>query len=226
MKKQMKQMKKTIIILAIMLASFTISFAQQEKDDLVDKVATKHYWVPSAMVDNFVTVNFSPEIWSKMLDEVDRPVGVTSFANLGMGISKFLDNTSDTKINKLCGFGIDDNVRKSNMPICQDQIKEAKGRISVTVNAKNIKVTEDSYMLLMKSLSVLNSFLGKTDGSSGWKPKSKNLSIIINTGTAEKDLGAKWNADFSVFTITTSPYIEVPGWSDKIENVFKKGINQ
>lgn len=222
-------MKKIILSVAFLVIAFTTVFAQDQKEDLVDKVANKHYWVPSAMVDSFVTVNVSPEIWNKMFAEVSRPVGVTSFANLGMGISDFLDNTASTSINKLCGFSIEDNKRRSNLPLCKDQIAESKGKIRVTVNGTNIRLTEDSYMLLMKAIGTVRGFLAQTKGvpgvREGWKPKAKSISIIINTGKTEKDLGAKWNADFTEAVITTSPYIEVPGWSDKILAVLKKGVN-
>lgn len=216
---------KKIVIGVIAFALYSgMATAQNEKSDLVDAISKKHHWIPSVMVENFVTVNVSPDIWKKMLAEPNRPVGITSFANLGMSISEFLDNTTGTTLNKLCGFGVNDVSRKSNMPICEDQIKEAKGKISITVNAQNLRVTEDSYMLSMKCLTTVREFLDKTKGTNGWKPKAKNISIIVNSGTSEKDLGAKWNADFSAVTITTSPYVEVPGWSDKIMNVLQKGV--
>ena len=218
-------MKKILIVVTTMFLSSNMMFAQNDKSELVNAVENKHYWLSSEMVDKFINVNVSPEIWTKIISEPNRPVGITSFGNLGLGISKFLDNTSDKTLNKMCGFSVASDKAKSNRPICEDQIKEAFGKINVTVNAKSVRLTEDSYMLLMKAVGQIYYYLGKTEGNTGWKPKGKTLSFVVNTGTSEKDLGAKWNPDFSVFTITTSPYIEVPGWSDKLENVFKKGVN-
>ncbi len=218
-------MKKILIVMVSILLVNHVMFAQNDKSELVDAVEKKHYWLSSEMVNKFVTVNVSPEIWTKMIAEPSRPVGITSFGNLGYGIYQFLDNTSGTTLTKMCGFGVQDDKVKSNKPVCEDQIKESSGKINVTVNAKNVRLTEDSYMLLMKAVNQIYYYFGKTEGSTGWKPKGKTLSFVINSGTSEKDLGAKWNPDFSVFTITTSPYIEVAGWSDKLENVFKKGVN-
>lgn len=221
-------MKRLSLLLCFSLTAAIGCFGQTEKADLVDAIAQKHYQLPSLMVENFVTLNLSPEIWKKMADSPTRPIGVTTFGNLGMSISKYLDYTQKTTLNKLCGFGVEDNSRKSNFPICEDQIKESKGKISITVNATNVRLTEDSYMLLMMAVGRVDEFLSKTEGTEGvregWKSKAKTLLFVINTGKSEADLGAKWNADFSECTITTSPYIQVPAWGDKIMNVLKKGV--
>lgn len=217
------------ITLLITLCLITIgSFGQTEKADLVDAVAKKHHLLPSLMVDNFVTVNASPDIWKKMLTNPSSPMGITTFNNLGNGLIKFLDYTQGTTLNKLCGFSVNDNSRKSNLPLCEDQLKESKGKISVTVNATNVRLTDDSYKLLMLAVGTVGMFLEKTEGApgvrEGWKPKAKTISFVINTGKSEADLGARWNPDFSVCTITTSPYTEVPGWRDKLLQMMSKGV--
>ena len=128
----------------------------------------------------------------------------------------------------MCGFGVNGSSLNSNKPICQDQIKENKGKINVTINSGDIRLTEDSYKLLFMMGSTATEFLNgakyNQSTGKGWKPKGKTMSIIINSGESEKDLGAKWNADFTMCTITTSPYIQVPGWSDRIIDVLKKGV--
>lgn len=221
-------MKKYILSLAILFASLSQSFAQTDKEAVVDAVATNHYWLSSVMVQNFVNINLSKSFYDKMMAEQTRPMGINTLSRMGMAVATYLDYIHGTTLEKMCGFSVNGTDLSSNQPICEDQIKESKGKISITINSGDIKLTETSYKLLFVMGTTVNEFLGgakyNQGSGKGWKPKGKTMSIIINSGKAEADLGAKWNADFSVCTVTTSPYIEVPGWSDKIINVMKKGV--
>jgi len=222
-------MKRIKLFAVLFTLGFTQLFAQNNKEELVDAVAKKHSWLPSAMVGSFVTTNLSKDFWDKMMAEQDRPMGIKTFNNMGMAISVYLDYIHGTTLNKMCGFSVNGSDLTSNKPLCEDQIKENKGKISVTLNSGNIRLTETSYKLLFVMGTTVNEFLNgaKYNQSSGkgWKPKGKTMAIIINSGAKEADLGAKWNTDFTVCTITTSPYIEVPGWSDKIMAVLQKGVS-
>jgi hypothetical protein len=221
-------MKIFILSLVVTVVSFSSVFAQSNKADITETIATKHSWLPSVMVDNFVTVNLSKEFYDKMMAETERPMGIKTLNNMGIALYTYLDAINGTSLNKMCGFSVNGTSLSSNKPICEDQIKENKGKISVTINSGNIRLTEDSYKLLFVMGSTVNEFLNgakyNQSTGKGWKPKGKTMAIIINSGKTEKDLGAKWNIDFTVCTITTSPYVEVPGWSDKIKQVLNQGV--
>lgn len=203
--------------------------SQNDQVELSDMIKEKHSWLPGEIVNNFVKVNLSKEFWDKMMAEPDRPMGVKTFNNMGTAIAVYLDNIHNTTLYKLCGFNVNGSELKSNQPLCADQITENKGNISVIINSGNIRLTEDSYKLLFMMGTTVNEFLNgakyNQSTGKGWKPKGKSISIIINSGKSEADLGAKWNSDFTVCTITTSPYIQVPGWSDKILKILMKGVN-
>ncbi|CCH00518.1 hypothetical protein FAES_2509 [Fibrella aestuarina BUZ 2] len=204
--------------------------AQNDKNELAETIAAKHSWLPSVLVQTFVTTNLSNEFWDKLMKETDRPMGVKTLNRTGMAIAEYLDNTAGTTLNKMCGLGVNGTTLNSNKPLCDDQIRENRGKLSITLNSGKTRLTEDSYKLLFVMLTTVNEFLNGSkymqSTGKGWKPKAKTLAITINSGTKEADLGARWNSDFSAVTITTSPYVEVPGWSDKITRTLLQGATQ
>lgn len=223
-------MKQYALTLLLTLSLFCQAFAQNDKNALAETIAANHSWLPSVLVQTFVTTNLSNDFWDKMMKETDRPMGIKTLNRTGMAISEYLDNTAGTTLNKMCGFSVDGTKLNSNKPVCEDQIKENKNKISITLNSGKIRLTEDSYKLFFVMLTTVNEFLNGSkymqSTGKGWKPKAKTLAITINSGTKEADLGARWNSDFSAVTITTSPYVEVPGWSDKITRVLLQGVTQ
>lgn len=208
----------------IVFCSITATFAQDNRSQMIDIIANRRYWLLSAVANDFVTVNFNEETWKKMIAEESSSVGINTIGNLALYITKYLDKTQGTLLDKMCGLGVDGTKVKSAKPVCSDQIKENKAKFHVTINAQNLKLTEETYMLFFNMVSTVALWL-ESSSTDGWKPKGKILNVIINSGNNEKDLGAKWNADFTTVTVTTSPFVEVAGWDSKITKELMKGVN-
>lgn len=218
-------MKKLSLLLISML-SISVSFAQNHKEKLVDIIEEKHDWLYAYAVDKTVSANLSESMWAMVLGESRTPKGYSTFKRMGKAFVDFSDKIAGTVLEKKCGFAVNDVSQNENQPGCKEVIDGWKNKYSLTLNAPNVKATNDAFTLVMGYLSSVAIYL--EDGSAslwqhGYAPKADKLSIVINADNKYKTVDVKWNADGSSVVITGPADIQTVNWDSKIEKGLQKG---
>jgi hypothetical protein len=216
---------KKISILSISLLFVVSSFAQDNKLELVQRINESYHWLQSKAVEHMVTLNLSPTLWEAVLSDKSFPPGVKHFAGLGKSLIEAHDYLFETALNNRCNP--DGAKEEDAKPDCEKDIVANKSKLNVTINAANIKYTERTYRLMFGYTTVIDNFLAKGSGNygfnRGWRPKSKELHIILVLSDTAKEIAVKWSADSKTATITAPAIIEVDEWDRKINIGLERG---
>lgn len=215
-------MKKISILLAILI-SFATSYAQ--KAELVQRIKEDHGHMEGATIDHMVTLNLSETMWAKVLDDNEYPVGKERFSRLSKAMIQCHDYLFDTKM-----YGKCDNMSfpsEETKTDCEKEIIADKDKINVTINGASIEGKELSYRLMNSYISCIDEFLGTSASAFGfnrnWRPKTKELHIVLDLSATAKDIVVKWSADFKTATITAPVGVEPGDWVDKIGKGLERG---
>lgn len=224
--KQKQFTMKKFILACMTFAGFIASAQAQSKEILVNKIAEADAWSSAKMIENYVTLNVSEEMYTKIMQSKTN-LDWGTFASLGNDISAYSDKLHGSFINKNC-HNTAANIKETLRAECEQEVQKMKGKLSITLNAQNLKLTEASYKLTMICMSYVGSFLdadyGSIDGvKGGWRPKGQTLSIIINPIYSTALPTVKWNTDGTVATITMPVESETPLYTDAILKGLMRG---
>jgi hypothetical protein len=217
-------MKKVSILCIVIILSLS-SVAQSQKNELAQQIKDGYTWMESVAFDHMTTINLSETMWTNLLDKDKSPQGMKHFAALGTALIQCHDYLYETKMMGKCdGYSYPSEEVKSD---CEREIIEDKNKVRVTINGSSIKFTPSSYRLLMGYVSSVSDFISNGSSLYGfcrkWRPKTKELHIIIELSDKVKDIAVKWSADGKTATVTGPAYNEVDEWSGKIGKGLEKG---
>ena len=71
-------MKKSLALLTMALAMNTPTFAQDNKEQLIDKIEASNVWMTGYMVEKLFTINLSPTMWETVLAAPSQPRDIGS----------------------------------------------------------------------------------------------------------------------------------------------------
>jgi hypothetical protein len=220
------KMKKVLSFAIVVLLSIS-SWGQAQKEELVQRIKEgySYSWMQGAAFDNMATVNLSETMWTALLDDNKIPQGMKQFAALGTALIQCHDYLYDTKMMGKCdGYSRPSEGVKSD---CEKEIIADKNKIHVTINGSSIKFTPSSYRLLMGYTTSVDNFISAGTSSWGfnrnWRPKTKELHIIIELSDKAKDIAVKWSTDGKTATVTGPAYNEVEQWDSKIGKGLERG---
>ncbi len=212
-------------MLCIVVLLTVSSWGQSQKAELGQQIKEGYSWMQGVAFEHMATLNLSETLWEAVLDKDKNPQGMKHFAALGTALIQCHDYLYDTKMMGKCdGYAYPSEDVKSD---CEKEIIADKNKIHVTINGAAIKFTPASYRLLMGYTSSVDNFISA--GTSGygfnrkWRPKTKELHIIIDLSDKAKDIAVKWSADGKTATVTGPAYNEVEGWDTKIGKGLERG---
>ena len=219
-----KRMKSTII-LSILFAISTMAIAQSKKENLSQQVKETYSWEAAVILDNMVTLNFSPTFWDAVLDDKKYPLGSEYFYDLGSALADCNDYMFDKKWKERCDpYAYPSEDTKTD---CEKEIIANKSKTTVVVNAADIKYTDKNYPLILTYITNVKAFMRNANNvygfNRGWRPKTKELHIILTIVDRAKDVTVAWTPDGKTATITCPANNEVTGWIDKIGLGLERG---
>jgi hypothetical protein len=217
-------MKKTLLLL-IVISMFSKAQAQNMSEELSLKIKEQYSWLSGTIIENMVTLNLSETLMKAVVEGEKFPNGVKNFHSLGVSIMECHDFLYEPKL-----FGRCDAYSYPSADVkkdCEKEVQDIKGKINVSINASKIKFTEISYRLLMGYTTAIDGFLSKNTGSYGfnrdWRPKTKELHIIIELSELAKDIKVEWTPDGKTAKVTGPAYSEVNEWDTKIGRGLERG---
>ena len=84
-------MKKIVGLFALVFLTSAPSFAQDNKEKLVDKIEESNVWMTGYMVEKLFTINLSPTMWESVLAAPSQPRGRDSFKRMAQSLVDFSD---------------------------------------------------------------------------------------------------------------------------------------
>ncbi|AQG78723.1 hypothetical protein [Spirosoma montaniterrae] len=115
-------MKHTIRFFAVLLALSTPTVAQENKEQLVDKIEQSNVWMTGYVVEKLFTINLSPTMWESVLAAPSQPRGRDSFKRMAQSLVDFSDKAGYTTLNGKCGYDVQTDKAKEYKPDCTEQI--------------------------------------------------------------------------------------------------------
>lgn len=220
-------MKKgfSFFTLTVALSMSTISFAQENKEQLVDKIEQSNVWMTGYMVEKLFTINLSPTMWEAVLAAPSQPRGRDSFKRMAQSLVDFSDKAGYTTLEGKCGYGVQTDKAKQYKATCQEQIDGLASKITFKLDAPAIAKTPDSFNLTMGYMTTIADFFGSRSRyiTEGWRPKGDKLAIILSPSDKATGVKVAWSTDGQTVTISGPANKEVPGWNDAILNGLDKG---
>ncbi|MVN91824.1 hypothetical protein [Mucilaginibacter aquatilis] len=204
------------------IASSTYTQAQTSAD-VVKTLEQNHSWARAKIIEKSVTLNGPAEMFARILSD-KRSFDISTFSYLSSYLGKYYDKVYGTEIlNSAEKTAV--NTTAEQKAACAKEIAEVAGKLHITLNARNTKLTDNSYELSMTTLTTIGEFLNPERGvgvALGWRPKASKLSIIVNTLNKSGQPVVKWSADLSNCTIDL-PIVGDTNYSSVILDGLKKG---
>lgn len=219
-------MKYFLSTFAILLSLFTTALAQNQKQEMTEKIIEKHNWLYAYAYNQTTTLNLSESMWQLALGESKNPKGYSTLKRMGKAFVDLSDQFGGTNLEKKCGFGVNTVDEKDNRSGCKLAIDGWNGKYKLTVNAANVQGGNDAFKMVFGYISSVAIYL--EDGSAalwahGYTPKSEKQHIVINADAKYKAVSVSWDAAGTTCTINAPADIETAGWDGKIENGLKAG---
>jgi hypothetical protein len=210
-----------MILFSIFAVTNSATFAQ-DKTVLIEKVVAASDPLRGELVQKFVTFNFSPQCWGKIVEDDSTPNGVSHVGAIGKAIQEHA---------KMLGYGdLDNAVTGVNIDrnLANAVINKLNGKFSYTINAKNIACAADQFRLLMAYSLQIVEFFGGNSASTlgvnrGWRPRAGKMFITLNLSPTAKDISVSISPDGANFTVTAPVNVEPSEWDRKIESGLAKG---
>lgn len=105
-------MEKIVSLLALALVMSASAFAQDNKEQLVDKIEQSNVWMTGYVVEKLFTINLSPTMWESVLAAPSQPRGRDSFKRMAQSLVDFSDKAGYTTPEEKCGYGVQTNKAK------------------------------------------------------------------------------------------------------------------
>lgn len=218
-------MKHAIGLFASILLMNTPLVAQDNKEQLVDKIEQSNVWMTGYVVEKLFTINLSPTMWEAVLAAPSQPRGRDSFKRMAQSLVDFSDKAGYTSLDAKCGFTAPSDKAKQYKSTCQEQIDGLAGKLTFKLDASSVAKTPDSFNLTMGYLTTIADFFGSRSRyiSDGWRPKGDKLAIVLSPSDKATAMKVAWSTDGQTVTISGPTGKEVPGWNDAILNGLAKG---
>ncbi len=212
-------MKKTLFLLTSLMFT-TIAFTQDQKTQIKEKIEDNLNWLNSVGFEHMVTLNLSTTLWTAVLDKDRSPQGYELLSRLGNSTIDCSDYLFDTRYDSKYSNNPSESAKKE----CIEEVIANKSKISVTINASNIKYTDLSYRLLNLYISTIDCFLSNSSCqygfSTGWRPKSNEIHIVVEMSEKGKEISVVWSADGKKATITAPAFYEL----QELDTVIYRGL--
>ncbi len=218
-------MKKSLCLFAMALAISTSTYAQDNKEQLIDKIEQSNVWMTGYMVEKLFTINLSPTMWETVLAAPSQPRGRDSFKRMAQSLVDFSDKAGYTTLEGKCGYGVQTDKAKEYKSDCQTQIDELAKKITFKLDAPTIAKNPDSFNLTMGYMTTIADFFGSRSKyiSDGWRPKGEKLNIVLAPSTTATGIKVAWSPDGQTVTVSGPANKEVAGWSNAILECLAKG---
>ncbi len=227
--KQTNAMNKLTGAIALTIAlTITVSMtapAQDNKEQLIDKIEHSNVWMTGYMVEKLFTINLSPTMWETVLAAPSQPRGRDSFKRMAQSLVDFSDKAGYTTLEGKCGYGVQTDKAKEYKSDCQAQIDGLAKKITFKLDAPTIAKNPDSFNLTMGYLTTIADFFGSRSKyiSDGWRPKGEKLNIVLTPLAAATGIKVAWSTDGQTVTVSGPANKEVAGWNDAILAGLAKG---
>lgn len=219
-------MKKSLWLFTMALAIGTSTlFAQDNKEQLIDKIEQSNVWMTGYMVEKLFTINLSPTMWETVLAAPSQPRGRDSFKRMAQSLVDFSDKAGYTTLEGKCGYGVQSDKAKGYKSDCTEQIDGLANKITFKLDAPTIAKTPDSFNLTMGYMTTIADFFGSRSKyiSDGWRPKGEKLAIILAPSATATGIKVAWSPDGQTVTVSGPANKEVAGWNDAILAGLAKG---
>lgn len=218
-------MKKVVTLLALALVMSTSAFAQDNKEQLVDKIEQSNVWMTGYVVEKLFTINLSPTMWESVLAAPSQPRGRDSFKRMAQSLVDFSDKAGYTTLEGKCGYGVQTDKAKEWQPTCKEQIDGLASKLSFKYDAPDLAKNPVSFNLAMGYMTTIADFFGSRSRyiTEGWRPKGEKLNIILSPSDKATGVKVAWSTDGQTVTVSGPASKEVPGWNDAILNGLAKG---
>ena len=218
-------MNKLLGALALSLTVSMTTFAQDNKEQLVDKIEASNVWMTGYVVEKLFTINLSPTMWETVLAAPSQPRGRDSFKRMAQSLVDFSDKAGYTTLEGKCGYGVQTDKAKEYKSACQEQIDGLAKKITFKLDAPAIAKTPDSFNLTMGYLTTIADFFGSRSKyiSDGWRPKGEKLNIVLAPVATATGIKVAWSTDGQTVTVSGPANKEVAGWNDAILAGLAKG---
>ena len=201
------------------------AFAQENKQQLVDKIEQSNVWMTGYVVEKLFTINLSPTMWESVLATPSQPRGRDSFKRMAQALVDFSDKAGYTTLEEKCGYGVQSNKAKEWQPTCKEQIDGLAQKLTFKYDAPDVAKNPVSFNLAMGYMTTIADFFGSRSRyiTEGWRPKSEKLNIVLAPTDKATGMKVAWSTDGQTVTISGPASKEVPGWNDAILNGLAKG---
>jgi len=195
----------------------------QTTADIVQTLEEKYGWARAKVIEESVTVNGPAEMFTRIMAD-KRSIDISTFSYLSVYLGKYYDKVYGTDIiNSAEKTSV--NTTAEQKAACAKEIAKIKGKLRITLNARSMKLTDNSYELSMTTITTIGEFLNPERGvgvSAGWRPTANKVAITINPLNRTGQPVVKWSPDFSNCTIDL-PIVGDTNYSSVIIAGLKKG---
>ena len=214
---------KLFLFCAIFCLATPFYTKAQTTADIVQTLEEKYNWSRAKVIEESVTINGSSEMFTRIMAD-KRSFDISTFSYLSSYLGKYFDKVYGTDIlNSAEKTSV--NTTAEQKAACAREISKIAGKLHITLNAKGVKLTDNSYELSMTTLTTIGEFLNPERGvgvALGWRPIAKKVAITINTLNRTGQPVVKWSKDFSACTIDL-PIVGDTNYSSIILAGLKKG---
>jgi hypothetical protein len=157
-------MNKLIGALALTITVSMTTLAQDNKEQLIDRIEQSNVWMTGYMVDKLFTINLSPTMWEHVVGKPGQNNGRDTFKRMAQSLVDFSDKAGYTSLNEKCGFGVQTDKAKEWRPTCTEQIDGLSGRLSFKFDAPDVAKNPVSAGLMLNYMGTVMKVAWSTDG--------------------------------------------------------------
>jgi hypothetical protein len=219
---KIKEMRLFLLCVILYLATPVFTKAQSTAD-IVQTLEQNYNWSRAKVIQESVTINGPAEMFTRIMSD-KRSFDISTFSYLSSYLGKYYDKVYGTDIlNSAEKTAV--NTTAEQKAACAKEIAKIAGKLHITLNAKGIKLTDNSYELSMTTLTTIGEFLNPERGvgvALGWRPIANKIAITINNLNRTGQPIVKWSNNFSTCTIDL-PIVGDTNYSSIILAGLKKG---
>ncbi len=212
---QLRRFDSTIFALALLFLSFagcTTASSAQDKEQLSNKVYDYSIgcWWRKFIVDKLMTLNLSPAIWTKVME--DDGWGIKSVNNVAIDMGEFAKNHGYGDLE--AAESANNNDRNANKPQVESMVDALRGKVGFTLKADGVKGSPSEWDLIHRYMTTV----GDEFASSSFKPKGNIAIITMVASPTAKDVTVTVTPDGGHFTVTVPTLVEPAEWDSKIQH--------
>jgi len=203
---------RAVISVILLMSACTASALAQDQSQLSDKVYTYSIgcWWRKFIVDKLITLNISPGVSAKLMEEDGW--GIKTINNLAISMGDFAKNHGYGDLE--AAESANNNDRNANKPQVESMVDALRGKVGFTLNAASIKGSPSEWDLIHRYMSTIGDQLG----SSSFKPKGNIAIVTMVALPTAKDVSVSVTPDGNHFTVTVPTLVEPSEWDSKIQH--------